>query len=308
MSSYLFVKPIGQIFPNTSVEIFSVTSDDTVNSAFKKMVEKKVLSLPIFDTVHRRFNKFIDMVDIVTFCMKHLTSKELNDMDLNFIVETKDIFKSHKVGDICDLSERNPFCPVESSAPLNVAIELMVKWNVHRIPVIDSEGNLISILTQSRVIEYCNNHAMELNNEHQLSKRLDELPLIGTSPVLSIGDDKMAIEAFKLIYDNRVSAVSVVDKDEILVGNISVSDLRMIGSDGSLLGRLFLPINTFMAMVPKDTKSPFFNVICCRDSTTLEEVLVKFQLSKVHRIYLVDDQMKPKRCISQGDILKYLSL
>lgn len=45
----------------------------------------------------------------------------------------------------------DPFFPVDSSAPLLEALHLMVKWGVHRIPVVDSEGVLITIISQSQI-------------------------------------------------------------------------------------------------------------------------------------------------------------
>ncbi|EFA78474.1 cystathionine-beta-synthase domain-containing protein [Heterostelium album PN500] len=283
---------IGHILPNKSEDIYSVKSNDYIFSAFKVL----------YDIEHRKFNKFIDMIDIVAFCMKNLTKTEMAEMDM--VMETKEIFKQYRVGQICDLSARNPFLPVEATAPLKVAIELMVKWNVHRVPVIDSEGTLVSILTQSRVLEFINNHVMEFNENGVLLKKIEEISNLGTSDVISITDDNMAIEAFQLIYDKKVSAVAILNDKGELTGNISVSDLKMIGYDGGLMSRLFLPIRTFTQMVPKDKASPFFTVICVRDTTSLEELLVKFQLSKVHRIYHVNDSMKPIQVISQGDVLK----
>jgi CBS-domain-containing membrane protein len=48
----------------------------------------------------------------------------------------------------------DPFLPVESNAPLLEALNLMVKWGVHRIPIVDAEGELITILSQSQVTAF----------------------------------------------------------------------------------------------------------------------------------------------------------
>ncbi|KYR00504.1 CBS (cystathionine-beta-synthase) domain-containing protein [Tieghemostelium lacteum] len=305
MQDSIFSIKIGQILPNYKAGIFSVNSEQPVQDAFKLMIEKKVLSLPLYDNTFRRFNKFIDMVDIVCFCMRNFQKKELVDLDLDYILESKEIFEKYKCGDICDLSGRNAWCPVESTAPLSVAIDLMVKWNVHRIPVIDSEGNLVSILTQSRILEYLHSFIDRLEGT---SKTLEQMQIASNS-IVSIRLDSLAIDAFKLIQEHSVSAIAVVNKIGILCGNISVSDMKMIGYDGKLLSRMFLPVESFMEFIPKNDSVKMFNsgVVAVTQESTLEEIIEKFHLSKVHRLYKVDKEGKPVQVVSQGDVLKYFT-
>ncbi|KAF2070170.1 hypothetical protein CYY_008512 [Polysphondylium violaceum] len=302
----LYSIKVGQILANDKTgEIYSVHSDYPVKDAFELMIRKKVLSLPIFDSVHRKYNNFIDMVDIVCFCMKHFSKKELIDFDMNYILESKQIFEKFKCGDICDLSGRNAYLPVESTAPLKVAIDLMSKWGVHRIPIIDAEGTLISILTQSKIIEYLYKNLEKIGD---LSVLLQDIPNMGNPNVITIQKDALVMDAFKLIQENNISAIGVVNQIGILEGNISVSDMKMVGYDGKLLSRMFLPVETFMDMIPKNpTIQMFNNILCVRDTTTLEETITKFYLSKVHRIYKIDHEGRPKSVISQGDVLKYFS-
>ncbi|EGC32372.1 hypothetical protein DICPUDRAFT_92611, partial [Dictyostelium purpureum] len=224
----LYQVSVGSLFPNDSFEIFTVHSDYPVKDAFELMIKKKVLSLPVYDVQSRRFDKFIDMVDIVTFCVNHLSQKELSELDINFVFESKEIFQKFKIGDICDLSGRNAYCPVESSAPLKIAIDLMSKWNVHRVPIIDSDGGLISILTQSRIVEYLQNHIDGLGN---IEKAIGTLEDFGSKSVVTIRNDRLVIDAFKLMHENGVSALPVVNQIGILVGNISVSDMKLVGYD-----------------------------------------------------------------------------
>lgn len=48
----------------------------------------------------------------------------------------------------------DPFLPVESTAPTLEALNLMVKWGVHRIPIVDAEGELITVLSQSQMVAF----------------------------------------------------------------------------------------------------------------------------------------------------------
>lgn len=50
---------------------------------------------------------------------------------------------------------------------------------------------------------------------------------IGTKPVVTIEENEMAIKAFKVMKEQKVSAVAVVNKDGNLVGTISVNDLKV---------------------------------------------------------------------------------
>jgi len=189
-------------------------------------------------------------------------------------------------------------------APLLTALVKMVRWRVHRIPVIDSEGELVSVITQSHITKflYQNMYMFGL-----LSDQTVETLKMFFSPVITIPIESRGIEAFKTMHENRVSAVAVVDANGKLVGNISVSDLKIIGFDGSMLARLYYPISQFLKLLAKDKGSSMVEApICVSLQSQFREVMGKLVQSRIHRVYITDDSGVPTGVITQHEVLHAL--
>jgi len=279
-----------------SGEIICFYKNESLATVFKGLAVHKVLSAPIYDPVHRAHNAFIDMVDIVSFLVNQYSEQELADLhSLNSFINTK-------AGSVADLSGRDPYLPVESMAPLLTAIVKMVRWKVHRIPVIDSEGELITIITQSHITKFLYQHMSMFG---ALAERSVESLKMFFSPVVTIPLESKGIEAFKTMHEKRVSAVAVVDADGKLVGNISVSDLKIIGFDGSMLARLYYPISQFLKLLAKDKGSDVVEEpICVSLQSHFREVVSKLVQSRIHRVYLKDASGAPTGIITQHEVLK----
>jgi len=130
-----------------------------------------------------------------------------------------------------------PCCFVPDNATLLQVWECLVEKGARRAVVVDRDyGSVTSMITQSRLIGY-----IGLINasfpEHAMS--VEELKL-GRSPVVCVSEDQMAFTAFTLMKEKNVSGVAVVDNEGKLIGNISSTDLKLVGFDMSyfeFLGR-----------------------------------------------------------------------
>jgi len=112
-------------------------------------------------------------------------------------------------------------------------------------------------------------------------------------------------DAFKLIRNQNLNSVGVVNEDTgKLIGNISASDLKLVGLSGELFGRMLLSCRQYLTMIP--TNPNFTYPISVNTSTTVEELLKKFDVTHVHRIYVVDNQQMPIGIVSVYDLLKAL--
>ncbi len=112
-------------------------------------------------------------------------------------------------------------------------------------------------------------------------------------------------EAFKLIRDQGLNSVGVVHEDNgQLIGNISASDLKVVGLTGELFGRMLLSCRQYLTLIPSNPN--FTYPISVNPSTTVEELIKKFDIAHVHRIYVVDNQQMPVGIVSVYDVLKAL--
>jgi len=295
------------LFRKTSVQellpeekrIITVTTDTPISQVFKTLVEKNILSAPVYNTKTHKWVGFVDMLDIVHHVLNVLkiSQSELDGMDFDQLISISTKFADAPCGSIVDLSKRNPYLPVDKRAPVKGAIELMIKWRVHRVPVIDSDGELLTLITQSHIARLIYKYLAQFET---LADVTVDLLQLGYGEVITIRDDELAIDAFRRIHARGVSAVGVVDAEGKLVGNVSASDLKVIGYNGRLMSRLFIPANEFIEL----TRPDGVGAITVTPQTNFSQLLDKLVMNRIHRVYVVDDNEKPIGVISLLEILQ----
>jgi len=145
-----------------------------------------------------------------------------------------------------------------------------------------------------------------------------------SKPVCAIKSDELVITAFQQISRDHVSGLAVVNQEGKLVGNISASDIKHAGLNyyfshiPALVYDLSLPIEDFLKIPPAD--SPFFGrnqtpdlfPVTVKKEDTLGRVLQllstsfrtsSFARTHIHRVFVVDEEGKPIREISDGDVI-----
>jgi CBS domain-containing protein len=313
----LITTPAGSLFPERN-NIVCVCRSDPVAIAFQKMMSNNILSVPVYDQVRRSFTHFLDMVDVVAFAVGHIKAQQAPD--LTCFMDTP-LLQTVSCGEVSDLSKRNPYCPVEGGAPLIEALHLMVKWGVHRIPIVDSEGELITIISQSQlstfVYKYLYNFPNSLIKQTAASIATaisieNQESTTNAFGVISVGLQDRAIDAFIKMHEKRVSGVAVLNDEGAIVGNISASDLKAIGFDGTLLTRLYYPVSEFLRLIHPPTKTTngipqearFAPPAVVLPTATFGAVLGSLVNSHIHRVYVVDDENRPTGVVGYAEILR----
>lgn len=129
------------------------------------------------------------------------------------------------------------------------------------------------------------------------SKSLKELGWTEHSKrhVLTVNMHATYWEAFSMMSKNLVSAVPIVSDKGVMIGNLSVKDLRNMITDPAKFPSLSVPMSEFPSFP--------LHLMTCRERDTLQSVMEKLSQTKVHRLYLVDDHCRPVGVVSLGDIL-----
>ncbi|KAK3266433.1 hypothetical protein CYMTET_24942 [Cymbomonas tetramitiformis] len=205
----------------------------------------------------------------------------------------------------------------------------------HRVLVFGIRGEVVNTLSQSDILRYIYHFKSEI--KELTSQTVQELGL-ATSPVSTIPANIPAIMGFKTMHTRRVSGIAVVDaQDGRLVGNLSVSDIR--GLSPAIFGCLAMPTIEFLNRALNDEallharlqaakdesigaklspSSPGLAAtsglsrktvapIMCTGSTTLGEVMRNLVQHKVHRIYQVDEHLRPIGVITITNVIWLLA-
>jgi len=286
-------------------EIIVVNSTESPYEGFKKLIKHNILSAPVFDVVKKQYTGFLDMRDLVSFVV-FIHDDQVSDVPNNLqdiLLHGCKLFKQPQDGVTSTyLSRRNPFHSVSGEDTLLSVAEILAK-GVHRVPVVDSKGDVINIISQTSLIAFFQKNHKEL--AHVTHKLISELN-VGSKPVICVSQNTKAIEAFRLMDNKKISGVAVVDETGRFIGNTSASDLKLFISSPSL-ELLHQSILTFLNAIRQesiDIKSP---TISCSSHDTLEIVIGKLASTKIHRIFVADDNSgyKPVAVVSITDILRY---
>jgi len=129
--------------------------------------------------------------------------------------------------------------------------------------------------------------------------------VIGTTSCLLVTVKNTVKDAFKLMIDNLVAGVGVVDKKGVLVGGISIRAIHCINDIGSLEDFFNLTVGDFLKKELVEDSKP--NVLAVRDTSPLAEAIKKLSVCKVYRVFIVDAEGKPQGIVSFADVLRYIS-
>lgn len=288
---------IRTIVPNNQ-EIVCLNSDTKASQCLQTLIEKKIHSAPVIDVETQKYLGFLDLVDIVALFVKIYKETEMKDIDFYEKVTTQNnSFEKETAASLVDLSQRNPFIPLEKDITIMKAIELMGEKRIQRIPIMENE-KIVNILSQSTMIEW-----LEKNKSlYDCSKTIGELGL-GIHQVYSVELSQKAIEAFTLMAEHQVSAVALLDEDGTLFSNLSSKDLKAM--EGKVLFEMLYKTTLEFAAASRSKEvKAFSTAITCHPEDSLEKVIGKLAATKIHRIYIIDDQRKPIGILTLSDILK----
>jgi len=303
---YLLNTKVESLTPKEGV-IFICKRDDKVTDVWQGLIKHNFLSVPVLQKNKNKYYGFVDLADIVHYVVEHFGRNKLEGSeDFWKMVKADEVFQSKMVNDIIahPLQKRNPYHPVKVGYSLMSAVEILAREKgLHRVPVVDSDSKLFNIITQSQLLEMLENNLPFLGRRKE--KPVGEIHG-AIRKVLTIKEDVPAIEAFKMMTNEGVSGLAVVNADGKLLGNISIRDLKGITSDGRMFWRLFQTTSHFIEKVKKDFQDKHgipHHVVSLNTSHTIEFTIRQLVLNKIHRIFIVDNHNKPIGILSLKDLL-----
>jgi len=288
--------------PVAKGEIVVIQSTESPYDGFKKLVDYNIQSAPVKDP-QGKYTGFLDIRDLVSFVV-FIDDDQKSDVPTDLKTLLLRGLKQFKIPvdgvTVTYLSRRNPFHSVDSNASLLTVVQLLAK-GLHRIPVLNDKGDVMNIISQSTIVQHLAKHDFKETHKTVLEAK------IGSRPVLSVLTSTPAIDVFRLMDKKKISGVAVVDGTGQLIGNTSGSDLKLFLRHPSM-EILAKPIQWFLNVIRQeaiDIRSP---TITCGSKDSVRFVVAKVAGTKVHRIFVADDECgyKPEAVISITDILRWI--
>lgn len=330
--SILLLNPVGQHTPRPLTQeipsrvvgrVLTVSIDESIPRVFRKLSLEGILGCPVLDG--NEYVGFISMLDLV----KATNSLFWSDVEAEWVefFDKKEEFANTTVRDLMDVPStisRDPYPPIREDYTTFYALEKLARENLHRLPLVTTSGTeprikLSGIITQSMLISHLRQikQAWGGFGDQLVSSFMDDL----NKNIVSVKEDDTAINAFNMMEDAGVSGLPVLNKDNVLVGAVSVRDLRGVGHSGSKFFRLFRSVKDFKNIVSQEysqltprthwSTMPVPSMpVYVTPSQTMEDVLNKMEDGNLHRVFVCDEasvaanQPKVIAVISQGNVLK----
>jgi len=312
----------GDIYVWKEGNVMTVQHDETLPMVFRKFAVEGFLSAPVLNDDFT-FKGFVDMLDLV----KYTTSLFWGETSAAWVSfwSKQNSFATATVDDAMDKTTRwspTPLNIVHHNFSSQYALETMVRTGAHRVAVVNDLNRIVGIITQSMLI------SMIRQNMYLLPK-LRKTPVEKfqglASPVISVIDTDIAINAFNRMISENISGVAIINGDGVLTGSLSVRDLRGVGTDGEFFSRLFKTVKDFKTLARQEYPflaprthysrklTPVKGLYCTPDST-FEEVVNLMCDGNVHRIFVCSTESSrlkepvPVQVITQRDVLKQILL
>ncbi|KAI7144392.1 hypothetical protein KC347_g615 [Hortaea werneckii] len=177
------------------------------------------------------------------------------------------------------------------TATLTRAMEVL-GGGAHRV-LINKEGSseTIGILTQLRLVRFFwENHKNFAATEALYARSLKDLQL-GAKEVLAINGDKPLSDALRLMHDEGITSLPVLDSHRNVVGNISHVDVRLL-TDTSSIPLLSSSCIHFISVILSERGladgKDSFPVFHVAPFSTLAHTVAKLCATRSHRMWIVD--------------------
>jgi CBS domain-containing protein len=210
-----------------------------------------------------------------------------NSFNLRTISERKLKNKSH----------HDPNVTVHLNDPLTAATKHFVKTGVHRVCVVNDNGKVQNILSQSDVLKW---------SFGDVENRLKDLDLEAAqfctkvSEMYTVKESDVTLEAFTGLDASNHTGAAILDDEMHLRGCFSATDLKNFNTKSFL--QLLEPVRKWMNLTDR---SPLRFVPKCVKLSAVVKRMVDLRL---HRIFVVEsaDDMTLVGVITISDVLQHL--
>lgn len=269
----------------------------SVEEAFKTLLNNGLTSVPVEhcpDDPNCLTFDYTDLNAYLLLVMKKISQESLTAMEY----EPRDqipalIHKAQRgeqvpVSFVIRISAKNPFIKLTEADTLSQVVEIL-GTGVHRI-AITNKGKLTGVLSQRRLIKFLWDNARRFPSmEPLLTSSLQRLNIGSPNPVAIFGD-QLLIEAFMKMHNLKISSLAVVDRNYRLLGNISVTDVRLV-SRSSKSELLFRPCLHFISVILNsrgiENGQDSFPIFHVTPSSSLARTIAKLVATKAHRLWIV---------------------
>ncbi|XP_029695524.1 5'-AMP-activated protein kinase subunit gamma-1 isoform X6 [Takifugu rubripes] len=195
--------------------------------------------------------------------------------------------ESHKIEtwrDVYLQCSRHFLISISPQASLFDAIYSLLKYKIHRLPVIDPEsGNVLHILTHKRILRFLHIFGKKIPKPAFVGKQIQKLGIGTFTNIATVQQTATLYDALSIFVDRRVSALPVVNEKGKVVALYSRFDVINLAAQ-----RTYNHLDMTMQEAIRRRVGFVEGVIKCYPDETLDTIIERIVNAKVHRLVLVD--------------------
>lgn len=110
--------------------------------------------------------------------------------------------------------------------------------------------------------------------------------------------------AFSILHEKRVSALAVTSDNGQIVSSIALRDIREIFRTGQHK-MLFSSVHDFI-LYKSSQHTNALGLLAVQSQCTVALAIQKMMSTRIHRVWIVDNENKPIGVLSLSDVITYL--
>lgn len=269
-----------------------------VKKSLNILLQNNIVSAPLWNNKTSRFAGLLTSSDFINVIQYYFQFPEKFDLvDQLTLDGLRDIERAIGATPI----ETVYIHPFKS---LYEACVKMLESKARRIPLIDEDEKthreiVVSVLTQYRILKFV---ALNCKETKMLLKPVKNIAALGQRKDISTCTmNTPVIEVIHLLADKSVSSIPIVDENSKLINVYEAVDVLALVK-GGMYTDLDLSVGDALLRRPED----FEGVHTCTMNDRLSTIMDTIRKSRLHRLFVVDDQGQLVSVITLSDILNYL--
>ncbi|XP_068165362.1 5'-AMP-activated protein kinase subunit gamma-1 isoform X2 [Antennarius striatus] len=281
----------------TSCKLVIFDTKLQVKKAFFGLVVNGLRAAPLWDNKLQRFVGMLTITDFINILHCYYRSPMVQMYELeNHKIETwRDVY----------LQCSNHFLiSISPEASLFDAIYSLLKYKIHRLPVIDPvSGNVLHILTHKRILKFLHIFWKKIPKPSFIGKQIQELGIGTFRNIATVQQTATLYDALSIFVERRVSALPVLDEKGKVVSLYSRFDVINLAAQ-----KTYNNLDVTMQEAIRRRVCFVEGVIKCYPDETLETIIDRIVKAEVHRLVLVDRTNIVKGIVSLSDLLQAMVL
>lgn len=269
-----------------------------VKKSLNILLQNNIVSAPLWNNKTSRFAGLLTSSDFINVIQYYFQFPEKFDLvDQLTLDGLRDIESAIGVATI----ETEYIHPFKS---LYEACVKMLESKARRIPLIDEDEKthreiVVSVLTQYRILKFV---ALNCKETKMLLKPIRNIAAFSSLKEISTCTmSTPVIEVIHLLAHKSVSSIPIVDENNRLTNVYEAVDVLALVK-GGMYTDLDLSVGDALLRRPED----FEGVHTCTLNDRLSTIMDTIRKSRLHRLFVVDDQGKLVSVITLSDILNYI--